>query len=90
MNTEFQMVEDQYTVKVSGISVSKYYPATYWEPAEGGDLDYTIDEVLIGDAEGIQYRLTDEQLEVWCFNYEEKLVELIWEHIEKEREDYAA
>lgn len=90
MKAEFQMVKDQYIVKVSGISVSKYYPATYWEPSEGGELYYAIDSVSIGDAEGIEYLLTPEQLETWFFNYEEKLIELIWEHIEKEREEYTA
>lgn len=90
MNAEFQMVEDQYTVKVSGISVSKYYPATYWEPSEGGELDYTIDSVTVVDAEGFELQLTPEQESQWCGQYEEKLIALIWEHIEKEREEYAA
>ena len=30
MNADFLMIEDAYTVSVTDISVSKYYPATYW------------------------------------------------------------
>jgi len=90
MNAEFQMVEDQYTVKVRGISVSKYYRATYYEPAEGGELDYTLDSVSISDAEGVEFLLSPERVTQWCASYEELLIELIWERIEKEREDYAA
>lgn len=90
MKAEFEMVEDQYVVKVSGISVSKYYRATYYEPAEGGELDYTIDSITVGDAEGFEFQLTPEQESQWCAAYEEKLIALIWEHIEKEREECAA
>lgn len=87
MNAVFEMVDDQYVVKVSGISVSKYYSATYWEPAEGGDLEYTVDSITIGDCEGVEYELTDSQKAVWFKHYESKLDELVWKHVEDSRDD---
>lgn len=87
MEATFEMVDDNYVVKVSGISVSKSYAATYFEPAEGGDLEYTVDSIIIGDCEGVEYELTDDQKAIWYKHYESKLDELVWAHIEDSRYD---
>lgn len=65
-------------VYVTNISFSRYYPATYENPAEGGDLEnYDIEGVDVYDEDGDAIPITDSQMK--------KIVE--WAHGRSDLED---
>lgn len=43
-------------------TITAIVPATYWEPAEGGEIEI----VKVTDAEGNPAQHTDEEDEKWC------------------------
>jgi hypothetical protein len=87
MEHTFHLVEDQYAVHVTGISVSKYYAATYFDPEEGGELEYEIESITIGDADGFVFEMTPDQIDSWLANYSELLTIKVWAYLEEIRDD---
>lgn len=43
-------------------TISSVYPATYWEPAEGGEVEITA----VTDADGKAVKWTDAEDDKWC------------------------
>lgn len=78
----------QVKIKVNGI-INPYIPATYWQPAEGGDIEDLDIEVLSID-EKVYRKQVMKAIEVYLYkHYEYQIMELFAQDYEiSKREHY--